>query len=132
VTRAPADPATEPSEAIPVGDDGATIACPVCQRRFEPEGRKRFCGTPCRQAAWRRQRLAPVEPVVAKPDVVYECPSCEARYLGVQRCELCNVWCRRLGPGGQCPHCDEPVSLSDLFSPAQLSGHRIATKPRRR
>lgn len=26
----------------------------------------------------------------------------------------CNLFTRRLGPGGACPHCDEPVVLDDL------------------
>jgi hypothetical protein len=30
---------------------------------------------------------------------------CDARLLGVQRCEDCNTWARRIGPGGPCPHC---------------------------
>jgi hypothetical protein len=46
---------------------------------------------------------------------VYECPVCGARFLGEQRCPDCNVFCRRLGPGGPCPHCDEPVALADLL-----------------
>ena len=37
--------------------------------------------------------LPPGDPVVVLPmcslksEVVYECPECEARYLGIQRCE---------------------------------------------
>jgi hypothetical protein len=46
---------------------------------------------------------------------VYEGPVCGARFLGEQRCPDCNVFCRRLGPGGPCPHCDEPVALADLL-----------------
>ena len=46
---------------------------------------------------------------------VYECPICEARFLGEQRCPDCHVFCRRLGPGGSCPHCDDPVTLTDLL-----------------
>lgn len=61
----------------------------------------------------------PAQP--AKADTVYECPECEARYLGSQRCEDCNCWCRRLGPGGPCPHCDELVVLSDFLGPDQLA-----------
>jgi hypothetical protein len=60
--------------------------------------------------------------VPAKTDTVYECPECEARYLGAQRCEDCNRWCRRLGPGGPCPHCDELVVLADFLRPDQLAG----------
>ena len=57
----------------------------------------------------------PAEPVVARSGTVYECPACEARYLGDQRCQDCNTWCRRVGPGALCPHCDGPVAITDLF-----------------
>ena len=89
----------------PVRDDTATT-CPVCRSVFEPLGRQRFCSTGCRQSAWRSKRAAPAEPVVAKVDTVYACPSCGARYLGSQRCEDCNRWCTKVGPGGACPECD--------------------------
>ncbi|MBI4213856.1 MAG: hypothetical protein HY534_06045 [Chloroflexi bacterium] len=46
---------------------------------------------------------------------VYECPSCETRFLGEQRCPDCGIFCGRIGPGGLCPHCDEPVALADLL-----------------
>ena len=105
----------------PVRDDAATTTCPVCHHPFVPDGRQRFCSTHCRQAAWRRQRAAPVAPVVAKVDTVYQCPDCDARYLGEQRCDDCNTWCRRLGPGGPCPCCDEPIAISDLVTPDQLA-----------
>jgi len=118
------DSATIASAAMSVRDDGATT-CPVCGVRFEALGRQRFCGTPCRQTGWRRRRAAPVEPVVAKSDTVYECEGCGSRYLGIQRCDDCNTWCRRLGPGGPCPHCDEPVSVSDLLAPDQLATTKI-------
>ena len=113
-----------------VRDDTATIACPVCGAGFEPEGRQRFCSTSCRQQAWRRTRTAPVEPVVTRADTVYVCPDCDARYLGEQRCDDCNTWCRRLGPGGLCPCCDEPIAITDLLTPDQFL-HRT-NKPARR
>ena len=105
----------------PVRDDAATTRCPLCDDPFVPEGRQRFCGSRCRQAAWRRHQAAPVEPIVAKPDTVYQCPDCEARYLGEQRCDDCNTWCRRIGPGGLCPCCDEPISISDIVASDQLA-----------
>ena len=96
------------------------IACPICGHGFHPSGRRRFCSDACRQAAWRaRQPVAPVAPSPPRsprPATVYECPSCEARYLGHQRCPDCQLFCRRIGPGGACPHCDEPVALVDLYS----------------
>ncbi len=45
---------------------------------------------------------------------VYECPDCEIRYLDERRCPDCNLFCRRVGAGGLCPHCDEPVTINDL------------------
>jgi transcription initiation factor IIE alpha subunit len=51
-----------------------------------------------------------------KTVVVYICPECETRYLGTQRCEACGTFCRRLGPGAPCPHCDEPVAVADLVT----------------
>ena len=45
--------------------------------------------------------------------VVYECPSCEERVVG-RRCPECNVFCRRLGPGGGCPACCEIVLADEL------------------
>jgi len=50
-----------------------------------------------------------------KAETVYECPECEQRLLGEQRCEDCNRFCRSLGPGGECPCCSEPVVISDLI-----------------
>jgi hypothetical protein len=111
-----------------VRDDDATNACPVCCRTFEAQGRQRFCSTGCRQAAWRASRRAPIKPVVARSGTVYECPGCEARYIGEQRCDDCNTWCRRLGPGAPCPQCDEPVAMSDLFSDDQLAQNPMPTR----
>ena len=116
----------------PVRDDAATTTCPMCARAFEPEGRQRFCSTGCRQTAWRQQRSAPIQPVVARADTVYECPDCAARYLGEQRCDDCNTWSRRIGPGGLCPCCDEPIAISDLFSPDQLANAPTVRPKQRR
>lgn len=49
--------------------------------------------------------------------VLYECPGCETRSTD-RRCPDCNLFSRRLGPGGHCPHCDEPVLLDDLIEPS--------------
>ncbi len=45
---------------------------------------------------------------------VYECPDCEARYLNERRCPDCNLFCRRIDRGGNCPHCLLTVAISDL------------------
>lgn len=45
--------------------------------------------------------------------VVYECPSCGER-LVERRCPECNVFCRRLGAGGERPACAEMVLVEEL------------------
>lgn len=42
--------------ALPLRNDGVTIVCERCGQPFAPSGRRRFCSTACRQAAWRRRR----------------------------------------------------------------------------
>jgi hypothetical protein len=46
--------------------------------------------------------------------VIHECPDCEVRYLDERRCPDCNLFCRRIDHDDVCPHCDEPVDISDL------------------
>lgn len=45
---------------------------------------------------------------------VYECPSCQERYLGERRCPECNLFNRNLGLGGACAGCDQPLVLIEL------------------
>jgi hypothetical protein len=106
--------------ASPSRHDAVTMTCPICQRAFVPAGRRKFCSDPCRAAAYRRRRdarpdlLVIPKSVPRQPITVYECDTCGARTLGEQRCEACNTWMRRVGVGGSCPHCDEPVAVADL------------------
>ena len=95
------------------------ITCAWCATPFAPSGRRRFCSDACKQAGWRARHATPTPaaPHAAGPaTTVYECPSCEQRYLGIRRCEDCQLFCRRIGPGGLRPHCDEPVAHADLHS----------------
>lgn len=46
---------------------------------------------------------------------VYTCTECEQRYFAEQWCHDCNRQCQRVGIGGLCPHCDEPVTIDDLL-----------------
>lgn len=114
--------------AGPWRNDGVTRACPVCHRVFVPRGRQRVCSAACRQAAWRQRQLTGPAELPPLPDrsrrvaTVYECPSCETRYLGQQRCPDCQLFCRRVGPGGPCPYCDEPVALADLLASPMKGG----------
>ena len=102
----------------PSRNDGVTTPCPVCAQPFIPVGRQRVCSAACRQAVWRQRHPVPQVPLprrVPRAAVIYECPACETRYLGQQRCVECGIFCRRVGPGGLCPHCDEPVALEELL-----------------
>jgi hypothetical protein len=100
-------------------NDDLTLECRVCGRRFTPSGRRVFCSGACRQTAWRRRHAPPPPPLPARSPrqrIVYQCPECDNRYLGEQYCADCRRFCRRLGVGGLCPTCDEPVACIDLLS----------------
>ena len=100
--------------------DGVTPGCGACGRPLPPGRVRQWCSPACRQAAYRRRHPRPVPLSVVPPvrsrreGTVYVCPTCEQRYLGQQRCPDGQRFCQRLRPGGACPHCDEPVALSDL------------------
>ena len=104
---------------IGVRNDTATTRCGQCGTPFTPTGRQQWCSDACRQTAWRRRQAAPRPTLPAKTDTMYQCPNCDTRYLGQQRCPDCNTWCRRLGPGGPCPHCDDLVAITDLITTDQ-------------
>ena len=106
---------------LPSRHDGVTMACPVCGCAFTVAGRRRFCSDACRAAAYRR-RNAIVRPVVVVPTptrrvpmTVYECGGCGVRAVGEQRCPDCSTFMRRVGLGGPCPGCDEPVTVAELI-----------------
>jgi ribosomal protein L32 len=100
--------------------DGVTMTCPVCQGRFSPNGRRLFCSDACRAAAYRRRRDQRRASIVIpqsrpkRPITIYECDNCGERALGDQRCDPCGTFMRRIGIGGSCPSCDEPISISEL------------------
>lgn len=100
-----------------------TRSCPICAATFTWAGRRRYCSERCRAQAYRRRRAArapelpPPPPGGVRARSVYECPGCGERYLGEQRCPDCGVFCSRVGLGGACPHCDEPVAVADLIDP---------------
>jgi hypothetical protein len=104
-----------------LSNDSATITCPVCQRPFTPQGKRRWCSEGCRVAAWRRRRqqagptitLPPARP--RRPITVYQCDSCGTRAVGQQRCDECGTFMHKIGLGGPCPHCDEPVAVTELL-----------------
>jgi len=45
--------------------------------------------------------------------VIYQCPECDER-MPDRRCPDCNLFTRRLGPGGPCPSCDDLILTTEL------------------
>jgi hypothetical protein len=106
---------------VPSRNVCVTTSCAACGGPL-PAGRaRRWCSDACRQAAFRRRHQLAAEPSVLPPSrprkqlTVYECPECGTRLVGGQRCEECRVFMRRLGTGGLCPCCDEPITVEDLL-----------------
>jgi hypothetical protein len=114
--------------------DGAPAArsCAVCSRAV-PSRKARYCSRACQQRAYRlrqgpatdpdhhglRQMLQRRRRLAAH--TIYECPTCQERYLGQRRCDDCNHFCRALGLGGRCSDCDAPILLSELLDLEVLS-----------
>ena len=121
---------TTPAQTPP-RDDTATITCPVCQSSFTPAGRQRYCTSTCRKTARRRRHQNPAAspPIpAARPRrefTIYQCPTCGQRLHREQRCPDCGIFAARIGPGGPCPHCGEPVTITDLLQ-------EVATTPANR
>jgi hypothetical protein len=100
------------------GDGTAGASCPTRGQR-RPSPRARYCSAACQQRAYRRRQRATREPGLLpalppsrrglRAPTIDECSSCTQRYLGVPRCADCQRFCRALGLGGACPHCDAPV-----------------------
>lgn len=111
---------------MPSRDDVVTMAtgrpCPLCGRTFQPRGRQRWCSAACRQAAFRGrhfdrlpQRLGQqIKRLRLRDATIYLCNGCGTQYVGEQRCPDCNIFCERVGLGGECPHCSEPVLVAEL------------------
>ncbi len=108
---------------LPSRDDSVTTP-PVCASCNSPlpttQGRQRYCNQACRQRAYRNRHGRPddaAEPAPAgRSSSIYQCPDCDTRYVGQQRCQDCNLFCTRLGTGGTCPCCDEPITLDELLT----------------
>jgi hypothetical protein len=123
-----------PDPLIPVRDGSrygssaptGARSCLVCAAPV-PSARARYCSDACKQRAYRGRQVdtpavetagltaTPKRGSPAAAQTVYVCPACDARYLGERRCPDCNCFCRKLGPGGACPHCDEPILLAELL-----------------
>jgi hypothetical protein len=100
-------------------------ACVMCDRDL-PSRRATYCRRACQQRSYRlRHQTATVDVASVRKvlqrrkalvaHTIYECGECGARFVGVRRCENCNLFCRALGVGGACPECDTTVLLDDLL-----------------
>ena len=69
-----------------------------CGRAFVSDRRRIWCSDACRQRGFRlRRQPADAAPLMLprrlpKAVIVYICPECDTRYLGVQRCEDCGTF----------------------------------------
>ena len=110
--------------------DGSVTAvtatgCAVCAEPLLGRADQRFCTPACRQTAHRRRRdsmsptLTPALPAgqSRRDHTVYECHDCSERFIGQQWCHDCQRPCRRVDLGGPCPHCGDPVTISELIEP---------------
>ena len=113
LARRCADANHHPRRTPPLRNDSPPAdhqrVCAACGRHFPARGRKAYCSDACRQRGFRLRRR-PADELqfgfahrLPKTAIVYQCPACDARLLGQQRCEDCGVFGRRLGPGGLLP-----------------------------
>jgi hypothetical protein len=123
---------TPPPPAVRYGSRyGATTTqtsrtCLLCAGALSSP-RARYCSEACKQRAYRLRQADQTRPGptaltrdlqrlrTLKAHTIYECPTCGERYLGVQRCPDCQHFCRALGLGGTCPHCDELLLITDVL-----------------
>ncbi|KJF18785.1 MULTISPECIES: hypothetical protein [Acidithrix] len=108
-------------DKIPLGNAMATPVCHYCGNAITGTKPRIYCSDRCRVNAWKLRNRNKV-PIAKLPKgnkrkdcTVYECPQCETRYLGVQRCDDCGLFCKKVGTGGLCPSCDEVVAFIDLI-----------------
>ena len=109
--------------------------CAACHAPI-PAGRARqWCSDACRQGAYRARHTpavaAPTIPAKTprRPHTVYQCPNCETRLLGTQRCQDCGAFMTRIGFGGSCPCCDEPVGFDELRANENPVATQTVTHP---
>jgi hypothetical protein len=104
---------------------GDAQGCRLCGTPLST-ARAQYCSPGCKQRAYRLRHGNPAaqapsprardgQPRPRATHTLYECPVCGEHYLDERRCPDCNLFCRALGPGGRCPHCDEPILAAELL-----------------
>ena len=124
--RAPERPVRDGSRYGSAAPAAGAPGCPLCGTPLR-SGRARYCSEACKQRAYRLRHALPprADPPtqiaelkrlrVLVAHTLYECPTCGERLLGTQRCPDCHRFCRALGTGGACPHCDQLLLTSELL-----------------
>jgi hypothetical protein len=121
------DPAVTPSTQMPMreGSRDGQGGCLVCGKDT-PSTRAKYCGRAHQQRSYRLRHQPPTADLTTVrkalqrgkalvDHTIYECGQCGERFVGVRRCENCNLFCAALGPGGACPDCDRPVLVDELL-----------------
>ena len=91
-----------------------------------PSTRARYCTRACQKRSYRLRQQTPTADLTTVrkalqrrkalvAHTIYECGGCGEQFVGVRRCESCNLFCRAIGVGGSCPECDTPVLVGDLL-----------------
>ena len=99
--------------------------CLVCGKDT-PSARAKYCGRAHQQRSYRLRHQTPTPDLTLVrtalqrrkalvAHTIYECGGCGERFVGVRRCESCNLFCAAVGLGGSCPECDTPVLVDDLL-----------------
>ncbi len=126
--------AVTPSTQMPMreGSRDGQGGCLVCGKDT-PSARAKYCGRAHQQRSYRLRHQTPTADLTlvrkalqrrkALVDhTIYECGRCGERFVGIRRCESCNLFCAALGPGGACPDCDRPVLVADLLGEGVFTG----------
>lgn len=119
-----AEPSRQPSHTA-----SSSSTCLVCGAALSTR-QQRYCTRACQQHAYRARHQRPIslDQLRLRAELqrqrrllehtVYECPTCETRAPGEQRCSESNTFTRRIGLGGYCPECDAVILLSELIDGA--------------
>ena len=122
-----AEPSREPSRTA-----SASPTCLVCGVALSTP-QQRYCTRACQQRAYRLRHQQPVRLDLPRlraelrrqrtllQHTVYECPTCQTRTVGDQRCAECNTFTRRIGLGGSCPECDAVILLTEFIGLETIS-----------
>src|SRR5216683_3076502 len=93
--------------------------CLVCGKDT-PSTRAKYCTRAHQQRSYRLRHQTPTADLTTvrkalqrrsalAAHTIYECGACGDQFVGVRRCESCNLFCRAVGVGGSCPACYDGI-----------------------